>query len=181
MFRARNGFCGTVAGRAISRCGLIEEHGFGGHHSREFVALHATYILMRTTQRKLGPRFVVKEGGFPLHAGVAVRTARDVPFGELLSVDILMTIFALAWRGLEVYVDQPDFKIRRFVAIDAGRGAMRAQQSKLRLRMVERRYLLPRLSAVASLTADSRCVGSRLRHALLELSFVRIDVATGAV
>lgn len=67
------------------------------------------------------------------------RATRNIPCGELLRVDVFMAILALRGRGLEVHVDQLGFNVRRLVAIDASRSAMRAEQGKLRLGMVEAR------------------------------------------
>ena len=52
---------------------------------------------------------------------------------------IFVAVLALRRRRLEVDIHQPGFKVRRLVAIDAGRRPMRAQQSKLRLGMIEAR------------------------------------------
>ena len=170
-----------MACRAVLRCGLVEEHGFGGNNSGQLVAPRAAHVLVRPAQRKFGPLLVVKQGRLPRHAGVALRAARDIPFGELLSVDVLVAVLALRRRGLEVHIHQLSFKIGGLVAINASRSAVRAEQRKLCLRMVEAREFLPRLRGVASFAPRHRTVGPRQLHALFELSLVRIVVATGAV
>jgi len=93
---------------------------------------------------------VIKERRLPLHARVAFGASSDVVFGKLLSVNVLVAVFTLGWRCLEVHVHQFGFEIGRLVAIDARSRAMRPEQSKLRLRVVEARQFLPRFRGVAS-------------------------------
>ena len=116
-----------MAGRAIFRSWLVEEHSLGGHHFRQFVTLHAAHILVRTPQGEFRPLLVVKQRWLPLHAGVALRAQCSVRFGELLSVDVLVAVLALGWCGFEVHIHQFGFQVGRLMAIDAGRRPMCAQ------------------------------------------------------
>ncbi len=60
-FRCEHGIRGTVAGHAIFRRGLVEEHGLGGDQLGQLVTLGAANILVRSAQRELRPAVVVKE------------------------------------------------------------------------------------------------------------------------
>jgi len=112
---------------------------------------------------------------------MAFCAARDFPFGKLLSVDVLVAVLALCWRRLEVHVHQLGFEVRWFMAIDASRCAVCPEQRKIRLRVVEAGKLFPRLRRMARLAPCQGTVSPRLLHALLELSFMRIVVATRAI
>ena len=116
-----------MARGTIFRRGLVDEDSLGGNESRLFVALCAADVLVRPAQRKLGPRVVIEQRRFPLHAGMAFCAASHIAFGELFPVNVFVAVFALRWRGLEVDIDQFGFEIRRLVAIDSSRGAVRAQ------------------------------------------------------
>jgi len=142
-----------VARRAILRGGFVEQHGLVGDYFGHLVTLRAAYVLVRTAQRERGPLVMVKERRLPLHAVVALRAARDIRLSELLAVDVLVAVFALAGRCLEVHVHQFGLKVGRLVAIDAGRRAVRSEQGKLRLRMVEAGEFLPRLRGMARLAS----------------------------
>ena len=126
-----------MAGSAVLRRGLVDEHRLGSDHFGQLVAFGAAHVLVRAAQRKRRSLFMVKEGRLPLHAGVALGAARDVIFNELLSVDVLVAVLALAGRGPEVHVHQFGFKVRRLMAVDARGRTVRPEQSKLRLGVVE--------------------------------------------
>ena len=131
-----------MAGRALLGCRFVEKDRFGGHHLGGFVTFAAANVLVCAAQRKCG-LLVVEKRWFPLHAVVAFRAARDLPLGELPSVDVFVAILALGRRHLEIHVHQLGFKVRRLVAIDASRRTMGAKQWKLGLRVVEARQFLP--------------------------------------
>jgi len=96
-------------------------------------------------------------------------------------MNVLVAVLALRRRRFEVDIAQLSLKIRRFVAVDAGGCAMRTQQRKCCLRVVEAGDILPRFRGVASLAPRRGAVRPDLQHALLELPFVRIGVATRAI
>ena len=177
--RSRHRIGGPVAGRAVLGCRFVKKDRFGLHHLRQLVALAAAYVLVCAAQRKCS-LLVVEKRGFPLHAIVAFRAARDLSLGELFSVNVFVAILALGRRHLEIHVHQLGFKVRRLVAIDASRRTMGAKQWKLGLGVVEARQFLPRLRSVASLASRNRTVGPSLLHSFFELPFVGIIVATGA-
>ena len=91
------------------------------------MALGATNVLVGAAQRELGSLLVVEQRRLPLHAGVAFGASCGVTLGKLLAVNVLVAIFALSGRSLEVYVHQLGFKVWWLVTIDAGGRAMRAQ------------------------------------------------------
>lgn len=172
---------GPMAGGAIFRRRLIEQNGLSRHHFGQLVALDAAYILMRPAQRECSSLLVVEKRRLPLHAVVALGTARNVGYGELFPVDVLMTVLALCRCGLEVHVDQLGLKIWRFVAVHARRRAVRTQQHEVRLGVVEARKLFPRLRGMTGFASRHGTIGPRLLHAISKLTFMRIAVATGAV
>ena len=140
--RSRHWIRGPMAGRALLGRRFVEKDRFGLDHFSQLVTFAAAYVLVCAAQRKRS-LLVVEKRRFPLHAVVAFRAARDLPFGELLSVDVFVAILALGRRHLEIHVHQLGFKVRRLVAIDACRSPMGAQQRKLGLGVVEARQLLP--------------------------------------
>ena len=123
---------------------------------------------------------MVEQRGLPLGAIVTLRARRRGSFGKLLPVDIFVAVFAFGRRRLEIHINELRPQIRRLVAIDTRGGAMRAQQRKRRLGVIESRELLPRLGRVAGFAARWCSAGSHLQHALVELAFVRIGMAAGA-
>ena len=137
-----------MTGGAILRRRLVEQNRLRRHHLRQFVALGTADILMSTAQRECSSLLVVEKRRLPLHAVVALGTARNVGYGELFPVDVFMAVLTLGRGRLEVNVDQLGFKIRRFVTVHARRRAVRSQQYKLRLGVVEAGKLFPCLRVV---------------------------------
>jgi len=78
-------------------------------------------------QWERGVLFVIEEGGLPFHTVVTFNTVRDIAFGELLPVDVLVAILADRWRSLEVDVEQPRLEIWRLVTVGASGRAMSAE------------------------------------------------------
>lgn len=74
---------------------------------------------------------------------MALGTACDIAAGELLSVYVLVAVFALRRSGLEVDVGQSGLKIWRLVAVDASGRSVRAQQRKLCFGVIEAGEFLP--------------------------------------
>lgn len=165
---------------AIFRRGLVEKHRLFRNYPGCFMATPAAHVLMRATQRERRPLLVIKQRRFPPCAVVTLGAASHVRFGELPAVDVLMAVLALRRRGLEIYIEQPGFEIRRLMAIDAGCHSMRTQQGKPRFRVVESSNFFPRFGCVAGLASRRRTVGSHLLHAFPELPLMRVVVATSA-
>src|SRR5246127_1852569 len=171
-----------MAGRAVLWRGFIEENRFVGDGFVQFVTIRTPDVLVCATQGERGPLFVIEQRGLPFRAVVAVGAGSSVAFSdELFSVNVLVAVLALHRGDLEIHVDQLGFEVWRFVAVDARRRAMCAEQGELGLGMIESGEFPPRLGAMASLATGGSFVGAELRHALVELAFVRIVVTTGAV
>jgi len=181
LLRLRNGNIGAVASGAILRRRFVKQDRLRPHHSGRLVAVAAAHILMGAAQRERRPLLVIKQRRFPFHAVVALRATCHIVMRELLPVHVLMAIFALHRSCLEIHIEQFRFQVRRLVAIDASRRAMRAQQSEFRLGMIEPRQLLPRFRNVTGFASGFGSIGPYLQHALVELPFVRIVVATLAI
>jgi len=124
---------------------------------------------------------VVKKGGLPLDAVVAFGAGGRFPFGELFSVDVLVAVLAQGRGSLEIHVKEIGFEVWRFVAVDAGRRPVCPEQGELGLGMVETGEFLPGLGGVAGLATGGGSVSPGLGHALVELAFMGIVVATDAV
>lgn len=159
---------------------LVEENGLAGDQPGQFVTVGAADIAMNSVQGEFGPLVMVEERGFPFQAVVAFHTMSDSGFGKLLPVRTLVAVFTDGGRSFEIHIDEPGFEVGRFVAIDAGGGAMGSQQRKRRLGMIEARQLLPRPGGVAGFASRGGATGPGLQHPLLELALMRVGVATGA-
>lgn len=83
---------------------LIEENRFGCDHFRQFVTFCAAHILVGSSEREGGAFVMVEERSFPSHAVVALGAASDVGTCELLAVYVLMAIFTLRRRSLEIHI-----------------------------------------------------------------------------
>lgn len=170
-----------MAGRAVLWRGLIEENRFVGNDFVQFVTIGTLHVLMCATQGERSPLFVIEQRGLPFRAVVAVGAGSSFPFGKLLSVDVLMAVLALHRGGFEIHIDQFGFEVWRLVTVDARGCPMCSKQGKLGLGMIESGEFLPRLGPMAGLATDGSFVSAELLHALLELAFMRIVVATGTV
>jgi len=144
------------------------------------VTFGALHILVGPAQREGSPFIVIKQGRLPLHAVVAVRARSVLTFGELLSMYVLVAVFAQHGGGLEIHVCQLGFKVRWFVAIDAGGRPVRSEQRKLRLGMVESRDFLPGFGRMARFATQRTSVSPDLLHPLAELAVMHIVMAAGA-
>ena len=132
-----------MTGSAILRRRFIEQDGLGGNYPGQLVTLRAAHILVSSTQGEGRPFVVIEQGRLPLRRVMTVRTASDVGYGELLSVNVLMAVFALSRCGLEIDVRYLHLEVGRLVTVDAGRGAVGPKQSELRLGVIKPREFLP--------------------------------------
>lgn len=111
---------------------------------------------------------------------MALAAAGNSPgFRELRTVDVLVTVFTLFWRSLEINAGELGLKVSGFVAVDAGNGAMRARQREVCLRVIEARQLRPGFVGVTSLASHRLAVNQAL-HALAKLPVVRVLVTARA-
>ena len=98
----------------------------------------ALYPPVRALERKRSPRVVIESRRFPLRGVVTLDARSDaIRFDKLPPMDIGMAIFALCRGCGEVRVHQFGFKIRRLVAINACHRAVRTDQRKRSLSMIE--------------------------------------------
>lgn len=132
-----------MAGGAILGRRFIEQDGLGGNHPGQLVTLRAAHILVSSTQGEGRPFVVIEQGRLPLCGAVTIRTSRNIRYGELLSVNVLMAVFALSRCGLEINVRYLHLEVGRLVTVDAGRGAVGPKQSELRLGMIKPGEFLP--------------------------------------
>lgn len=123
---------------------------------------------------------MIKKRWLPFHAVVALGTTSGLSLGELLSVYVLVALFTLRGCGLEIYIKEPGFEVRRLMTADTRRSPMRSQQRKTCLGMVESGQFFPRFRGMAGFASGSGSIRSHLLHAFFELPFMGIIVATGA-
>lgn len=122
---------------------------------------------------------MIEERGLPLN-GVMALLAFVLALAELAGVRILMALVATNGRLGKVYVQHGAFHVGRLVTIDAGHGAVRSVQSKLRRRMIELRQIMPVLGDVARLAAERPVQRRQGSHAGRKLTVMNIFVAGDA-
>lgn len=153
---------------------LIEFDGLALHDFDHVMAFVASDSLVTAFQRKLGFA-VIKSRGLPALGIVAVGAPGLSGSYKLACVDILVTIFTNLGRTFKLYL----FGSRRnLVAVTALYRAMRAQQRKLRLRMVEAADVGPGPRIVARFAAKRSAIRPALRHTIFELAMVNIFMTT---
>ncbi len=146
------------------------------------MALRAAHIFVPSGQRKLRAFIVVKRGRRPplVHMAILALGDPSVLGRELRPVRIRVASFALLRRPFELNLVRAG---QHLVAFVAGHRAMRPDQRKFRLRMIEAANVDPGSSVVARFAALRRSIGPLGRHALLEFPLVDIFMAgrAGAV
>jgi len=169
---------GAVTIRTILGRGFVDQDKFPLHFSLRHVALLAGNICVPACQRELRALIVVKRGWRPALIHMAIRAFGDSVLGrELAAVWIRMAGFAILGRSLELNVMSAG---NGFVAVIAGRHAMRSTQRKFRFGMVEASNIDPGSGVVAGFAAQCRTVGALGGHAILEFALVGIGMASGA-
>ena len=138
------------------------------------MAFVASNPLVTAFQRKLGFA-VIKSRGLPALGIVAICAPSLSGFCKLACVDILVTIFTNLGRTFKLYLFGSQ---RNLVAVTALYRTMRAQQRKLRLRMVEAADVCPGPRIVARFAAKRSAVRPALRHTIFELAMVNIFMTT---
>lgn len=96
---------------------------------------------------------MIEGGRLPARSIVALGAGGYPVLGELSTMDFLVAILALRGCGFKVHMDERGLHVRRFVAIDAGSRAMRSQQRKCGLAVVELCQVLPGFGGVARLAS----------------------------
>ena len=126
-----------MAGFAVFGRRFIEQNLFPIDPLGQIMTLCAPRFLVGPLQRKRSALLVIEQRRFPLRAVVALHATRGSIFSELLAVNILVAVFALRRCRLEVHIDQLGLHVRRLVAVDTGSGAVRPDQRKIRLGVIE--------------------------------------------
>ena len=161
------------------RCRLIEEHQVAIHWFLQRVACRTSDVFVPSFQRESG-LVMIKKRRLPFIAVVAC-CAIVGPGAELVGVRILMAIAAIDGGFRKIHVPHCQFHRRRLVAVDAGRRAMRPQERKVCLCVIEPGQIFPLACRVARLAAH-RCSGCIAhRHPLHKLPLVHILVAGRAI
>src|ERR1700676_164633 len=117
----------------------------------------------------------------PARRVVAPRTiGRVFACGKLSPMRVKVAAGAWFRSGAEIDIFQIGLERRGAMAVRAGYAAVRAQQSKRSLRMVEAVHLFPHGRGVAGFAARNCAVRTLGLHALAELPLVRVQVTSGA-
>lgn len=132
-----------MAGRAIFGRRLVEQNLLVGDFFEQLVTLAALHILVSATQGERCALVMIEQRRLPLHGVVAVGTGGRFALGKLLSVDVLVAVFAQHGCCLEIHIDHFGFKIGRLVAIDAGCRPVGALQGELGFGVVKSGELFP--------------------------------------
>jgi len=129
------GNAGTMASLTGCWSWLIEQHRVPIHWLAEGVAGRTGDFLVASLERKRS-FLVVKQGGLPLVAVMAPCAVVGAG-AELVSMGVLMALAAGSGSSNELNVPHGEFHVRRLMAVSAGDGAMRTDQGKIGLRVVE--------------------------------------------
>ena len=116
---------------------LVEQNRFALHHPCQLVTAGAAHVLVRAPQCERSTLVVIKQRRLPFHAVVTLGAARNSGLCELVRMHVLMAVLTLHGSSFEIDIQQVRFKIWRLVAVDARRSAVRTQQRKFRLRVIE--------------------------------------------
>ena len=134
-----------MAGRTLSWRRLIEKNLSPFHLSHVGMASGTANVHVDAFQLEKRTRVVVKERGFPFICIVATRAANHLTvLDELSCMRIGVASFAVVRSRLEVHVVHSDFQVLRLVTINAGNGAMRAEEFELGRRVIKFRHVSPR-------------------------------------
>jgi len=145
--------------------------------SRLRVALHAGHICVAAGQRQSSFCVVIEGRRRPSQRIVTIGAMRrSTGHGELPAVYILMARLTLLRRSGESRL----VRRARLVASGASDRAVRAQQRKLRLRMVEPADIRPRFRRVARFTAKERAIRPFLLHARGKFAVMHVAMARRA-
>src|ERR1700693_142390 len=143
------------------------------------MAIIAADVLVRARECEGGPFVVVESRGLPLCAIVASGAGRDVSPGELAAMGVGMARLALERSLGEIGVDELGSQVGRLVAINAGHGAMGADQRELGFGVIEAGKVFPVPGGVTGLAASGLSVCAEGCNAPGELAAVRILVTGG--
>ena len=170
-----------VARLALSRCGLIEDYALPTYIAFQFVTVAAWDVTVRTRKRERRAFVVIEQRRLPSRRVMATGAIGSVSTSsKLTSVRVLMAGKALLRSFVEVHILQAGLLRWRTMAVAARHAPVGPKKRKLRFRVVETVELFPVRGCVAGLAAKGGAVGALGLHALPELAFVRIKMASGA-
>ena len=147
-----------MAIRTRRRAWLVKQHRISVYRPLRGVAGRAGDILVSAFEGECC-LFMIEERWLPLVAVMATAAVVSA-YAKLICMRILVALAASNGCRCEIDVDHRQFHVGRFVAVGAGRGAMRALQWELRLRVVEFRHVLPFLGGVAGLATQRLTLGA---------------------
>lgn len=171
------GGLGAVAIGAFRRRLLVNDHWLAIHFARLFVTILTRHIRVASLERKFCLHVMIERRGHPALRGVTIGARRFPRHRKLPGVRILVTVFAIPGSAFELYRVGAG---RNLMAGATRHGAMRAQERKIRFRVVKPVYVRPRRHAMAGFTSQWRTVCAPLRHALVEFAVVRVRVTRRA-
>lgn len=153
----RRRFCwfwhaGAVAGFACGRRRLIEQHKIAIDRLPERVTGRADYILVCSFERE--ECLVMIEERRPPLGWIMTTRALLRPSAKLVGVRILVAISAADRSAGKVSVSKSDPRVGRAVALRARNGAVRTDQWKLSLAVIELCKIMPVLCRVAGRAAE---------------------------
>jgi len=127
-----------VARRAILGCGLVKQYRLAFYCPGLFMASCASHVAMHSLEREACSSVMIEQRRLPLSAVMAVGAeCGAIGLDELGAVNIGVATLASRGRHLEIDIDEFGLQIRRFVAIDASYRAVRSDQRKRGLGVVE--------------------------------------------
>jgi len=164
--------------RALFRCGLVEQHVFAINRPQSGVAFRAAEVRMHTFKFERRPRVVIEQRGSPLVGVVtADATNRLAVLLELPGMGIDVTSLTLFRSRPEIDMQQANLQVRRLMTSGTRDGAMRTEEFETGGCVVKLRQVAPRCEGMASGATHGLAIGPWLRHAIGELTPVRILVA----
>ena len=127
-----------MARRAILGCGLVKQYRLAFYCPGLFMASCASHVAMHSLEREACSSVMIEQRRLPLSAVMAVGAkCGAIGLDELGAVNIGVATLASRGRHLEIHINELGLQVRGFVAIDARHRAMRSDQGKGSLGMIE--------------------------------------------
>lgn len=163
--------------RAFRRGLLINHHEALPNRARLRVTFIASHICMAALQRKMRSSIVIEGRRHPALRLMAIRAWSLPGLCKLAGVNVLVAVFANLGGAFELHLFGSH---RDLVTRAAFHRAVRTQQGKFCLGMVEPDDVRPGTRVMAGFTTERCATGAPLRHPILEFPVMRIRVASGA-
>ena len=157
---------------------FVKEHQIAFYRFFENVAGRAGNILMSALERKRC-LLMIKQRRPPFNVVVA-GGAIACPGPELIRVGVIMALGARDRCMREIDVRHRQLQIGRLVAFGAGDSAMRTRQREIRFGVIELHRIFPFPGGMAEQASNRLAALPRSGHALSELAFVYVLMATRA-